>query len=114
MQKYLAKVRDALVGLSKFEIRHIPMEENARADLLSKLASTKKTLNYHSLVEEVIPYPSLTLQVQEADWRTPLIDYIERGITPKMIKSRRGLLKKQRDSQWLKATCSGRESRSHF
>jgi ribonuclease HI len=26
MQKYLAKVRDALVGLSKFEIRHIPRE----------------------------------------------------------------------------------------
>jgi ribonuclease HI len=82
MQKYLAKVRDALVGFSKFEIRHIPREENARANLLSKLASTKKTSNYHSVVEEVIPYPSLTLQVQEADWRTPLIDYIERGITP--------------------------------
>jgi hypothetical protein len=32
-------------------------------------------------VEEVIPYPSLTLQVQEADWRTPLIDYIKRGVT---------------------------------
>ena len=45
MQKYLAKVRDALVGFSKFEIRHIPREENARADLLSKLASTKKTSN---------------------------------------------------------------------
>jgi hypothetical protein len=63
MQKYLAKVRDALVGLSKFEIRHIPREENVRADLLSKLACTKKVSNYHSVVEEVIPYPSLTLQV---------------------------------------------------
>jgi ribonuclease HI len=31
MKKYLAKVRDALVGLSKFEIRHIPREENTRA-----------------------------------------------------------------------------------
>jgi hypothetical protein len=54
-----------------------------RADLLSKLASTKKASNYHSVVEEVIPYPSLTLSVQEADRRAPLIDYIERGITPK-------------------------------
>jgi hypothetical protein len=45
MQKYLAKVRVALVGLSKFEIRHIPREENAREDLLSKLASTKKASN---------------------------------------------------------------------
>jgi hypothetical protein len=81
MQKYRAKVRDALVGLSKFEIRHIPTEEKACANLLSKLARTKKASNYHSVVEEVIPYPSLTLQVQEADWRTPLIDYIERGVT---------------------------------
>ena len=63
MQKYLAKVRDALVGLSKFEIKHIPREENARAYLLSKLASTKKASNYHSVVEEVLPYPCLTLQV---------------------------------------------------
>jgi hypothetical protein len=89
MQKYLAKVRDALVGLSKFEIRHIPREENARADLLSKLANTKKASNYHSMVEEVIPYPSLTLQVQESDWRTPLVDYIERGSHPRMIKNPR-------------------------
>jgi hypothetical protein len=94
MQKYLAKVRDALVGLYKFEIRHIPREENARADLLSKLASTKKTSNYHSVVEEVIPYPSLTLQVQEMDWRTPLIDYIERGITPEDDKESKKVIKK--------------------
>jgi ribonuclease HI len=60
MQKYLAKVRDALVGQSKFEIRHIPREENARADLHSKLARSKKASNYHLVVEEVIPYPSLT------------------------------------------------------
>jgi hypothetical protein len=63
MQKYLPKVRDALLGLSKFEIRYILKEENALADILSKLTSTKKTSNYHSVVEEVIPYPSLTLQV---------------------------------------------------
>jgi hypothetical protein len=61
MQKYLAKVRDALVGLSKFEIRYILREENAQADLFSKLASTKKASYYHFVVEEVIPYPSLTL-----------------------------------------------------
>jgi hypothetical protein len=74
--------RRCSIGLSKFEIRHIPREENAWADLLSKLASTQKTSNYHSVVEEVIPCPSFTLQVQEADWRTPLINYIERGVTP--------------------------------
>ena len=95
MQKYLAKVRDALMGFSKFEIRYIPREENARADILSKLASTKKTSNYHSVVEEVIPYPSLALQGQEADWRTRLVDYIERGITPEDAKESKMIIKKK-------------------
>ena len=94
MQKYLAKVQDALVGLSKFEIGHIPREENARADLLYKLASTKKASNYHSVVEEVIPYPSITLHVQEAEWRTPLIDYIEGGVTPEDDKESKQLVRK--------------------
>jgi hypothetical protein len=94
MPKYLAKVRDALVGLSKFEIRHILRKENGQADLLFKLASTKKASNYHSVVEEVIPHPSLTLQVQEADWRTPLIDYIDRGITPEGKKESKQMIKK--------------------
>jgi ribonuclease HI len=30
MQKYLPKVRDALLGLCKFEIRHIPSEEDIK------------------------------------------------------------------------------------
>jgi hypothetical protein len=71
MQKYVAKVRESLVGMNKFEIKHIPRDENARADLLLKLASTKKASNYHSLVEEVLPSPSLTLQVEKTDWRNP-------------------------------------------
>jgi hypothetical protein len=94
MQKYLVKVRDALVGLSKFEIKHIPREENTRADLLSKLASTKKASNYHSMIEEVLPYPSLTLQVLVADRRTPLIDYIERGVMPEDDKEAKHIVKK--------------------
>ena len=64
-----------------------PQGKNARADLLSKLASTKKASNYHSVVEEVIPYPSLTLQVRQDDWRTPLVDYTMGGSRLKMIKS---------------------------
>jgi hypothetical protein len=93
MQKYLAKVRDALVGLSKFEIIHIQREENARADLFSKLTSTKKASKYHSVVEKVICYRSFTLQVQEAKWRAPLIDYIKRGITPEGDKESKQIIK---------------------
>jgi ribonuclease HI len=71
MQKYLTKVRDSLVGLSKFEIKHISREQNARADLLSILASTKKASNYHYVIEEAHPSPSLTLEVGKIDWRAP-------------------------------------------
>jgi ribonuclease HI len=41
LQRYLAKVKESLLGLSNFEIKHIPREENSRAKLLSKLVSTK-------------------------------------------------------------------------
>jgi hypothetical protein len=64
----------------KFEIKHIPREENSSANLLSKLESTKKSSNYHSMVEEVVPAPSLTLQVESTNWRAPLIDYISKGV----------------------------------
>jgi ribonuclease HI len=55
MQVYLALVRESLVRFSKFEIKHVPRSENSRANLLSKLASTKSASTLHSVVEEVIP-----------------------------------------------------------
>jgi hypothetical protein len=48
------------------------------------------------MVEEVLPYPSLTLQVLEVDWRTPLVDYIEMGITPEDDKESKKVIKKAR------------------
>jgi ribonuclease HI len=67
LQRYLAKVKESLLGLSKFEIKHIPREENSRADLLSKLASTKSSLTLKSVVEEVLPFPCAILQVENED-----------------------------------------------
>jgi hypothetical protein len=63
-------------------------------DLLPKLASTKKASNYHSVIEEVLPSPSLALQVENPDWRTPLIDYISRGVVPDDEKEARQLIRK--------------------
>jgi hypothetical protein len=46
------------------------------------------------VVEEVLPMPSLTLQVEEADWRTPLIDYIARGTLHEDEKGAKQFLRK--------------------
>jgi ribonuclease HI len=67
MQKYLALVKESLLGLSKFEINHVPRSKNSRADLLSKLASTKSTSALHSVVEEVIPTPGAILHIDDKD-----------------------------------------------
>jgi hypothetical protein len=64
LQRYLAKVKESLLGLSKFEIKHIPREENSRADLLSNLASTKSPSTL-KLVVEVLPFPCAILQMPE-------------------------------------------------
>ncbi|KAL4306312.1 hypothetical protein AHAS_Ahas16G0165700 [Arachis hypogaea] len=41
MKNYLDKTKEQLRQLGEYEVRHIPREQNARADTLSKLASTK-------------------------------------------------------------------------
>jgi hypothetical protein len=78
----LAKVKEGLAELSKFEIKHIPREKNSKADLLSKLSSIKSSLTLKSVVEEVIMLPCVVLQVEVDDWRTPLKEYIMKGILP--------------------------------
>jgi ribonuclease HI len=64
MQKYIALVKESLLG---FEIKYVPRSENSRADLLSKLASTKSASALHSVVEEVIPTPSAILHIDDED-----------------------------------------------
>jgi len=41
LQKYLATVKERIINFDLVEIMHIPREKNTRADVFSKLASTK-------------------------------------------------------------------------
>ena len=50
LQKYLAKVKDLMMRLNTPEIWHVLREENIRADILYKLASTKPRGNNQSLI----------------------------------------------------------------
>ena len=41
LQKYLTKARELIEGFDDLEVQHVPREENVKADILSKLASSK-------------------------------------------------------------------------
>jgi len=52
--KYLSKVRNLAEKFKFFEAIYIPKEQNSRADLLAKLASTKRPSNNRTLTQEVV------------------------------------------------------------
>ena len=58
LQKYLMKVKELIKEFFDIEFRLVPREE--RADVLSKLASTKLGGNNQSLIQETLKFPSIT------------------------------------------------------
>ncbi|XP_057452673.1 uncharacterized protein LOC130744516 [Lotus japonicus] len=59
LAKYLTKAQNLMKQVEKVQINHVPREENTRADILSKLASTKKPGNNKSVIQEVLNSPSV-------------------------------------------------------
>ncbi|XP_019455179.1 PREDICTED: uncharacterized protein LOC109356308 [Lupinus angustifolius] len=57
--KYLLKVKELMADFDEATIQHVPRESNARADILSKLASTKCLRNNRSVVQGTIYHPSV-------------------------------------------------------
>ncbi|XP_052198251.1 uncharacterized protein LOC127805529 [Diospyros lotus] len=67
--RYLHKVRTLGKSFDYFQIEYIPREQNARANLLSKLASTKKPGNNQSVIQKALDLPTVDLpniQIVEA------------------------------------------------
>ncbi|XP_057734463.1 uncharacterized protein LOC130949870 [Arachis stenosperma] len=89
LQQYLAKVNKLKEEFNHVTIRHVPRERNARADLISKLASTKPRHGNKSLIQEVIKSPSisttasayLTLSYQ-GSWTYPILQYLLKRTLP--------------------------------
>ncbi|GAU35844.1 hypothetical protein TSUD_63330 [Trifolium subterraneum] len=76
--KYLEQVRSLAKHFNTFELIYVPREQNARADLLSKLASTKKPGNNRTVIQETVAKPStgdlaVWMVTRNDDWRTPII-----------------------------------------
>ncbi|GAU40680.1 hypothetical protein TSUD_88260 [Trifolium subterraneum] len=85
--KYLEQVRSLAKHFNTFELIYVPREQNARADLLSKLASTKKPGNNRTVIQETVAKPStgdleVRMVTRNDDWRTPIIQYLENEKLP--------------------------------
>ncbi|KAI9084367.1 hypothetical protein K1719_033709 [Acacia pycnantha] len=87
MAKYLSKVKKIQAEFEVVKVTHIPRGENVRADILSKLASTKGTTNHRTVIQQKVEEPTCVMVISDAtDWRKPLEDYIERGIVPSELR----------------------------
>jgi len=58
LQKYHNMTKRLSLQFEEFNIVHIPRCDNARAEILSKLASTRKTGQHRTLIQEVLNTPS--------------------------------------------------------
>ncbi|KAL0444252.1 UNVERIFIED_CONTAM: hypothetical protein Slati_2147900 [Sesamum latifolium] len=85
MIQYLQQIADLKTKFHHFQIIQIPREENAKADSLSKLASSLEDCG-----QDTSPYiislrpgpPGCPAYNHGEDWRTPIIKWIEEGLLP--------------------------------
>ncbi|KAL0393434.1 UNVERIFIED_CONTAM: hypothetical protein Slati_4309600 [Sesamum latifolium] len=81
MIQYLQQIADLKTKFHHFQIIQIPREENAKADSLSKLASSLEDCRTRHIT---IHYPLAVQPITMGeDWRTPIIKWIEEGLLPK-------------------------------
>ncbi|GAU45897.1 hypothetical protein TSUD_24990 [Trifolium subterraneum] len=73
------------------EVKHVPREHNARADVLSKLASTRhKKAGNQSLIQETLTKPSIEKTVEvmhvcaidEQSWMSPVYNFLKSNTLP--------------------------------
>ena len=85
--KYLTQVQNLCLKFLQVKFEHVPRERNARANLLAKLASTKKSGNNKTVIQETISRPSINLvrihNVETSEtWMQPLMDFMIREVRP--------------------------------
>ncbi|GAU50142.1 hypothetical protein TSUD_281220 [Trifolium subterraneum] len=91
LSEYLALVKERLTKFDSVEIQHVPREHNKRADILSKLASTKRKNGNKSVIQEILSHPSIQKPTRVLDinaigdancWMTPVYNYLAHGTLP--------------------------------
>ncbi|XP_072084544.1 uncharacterized protein [Arachis hypogaea] len=93
LQKYLEKVRELTREFQEVTVQHVPRERNIRADLLSKLASTKPGAGNRSLIQGMVKEPTVALHLAESSpsWLDPITNFLELGKLPDDEKASRTL-----------------------
>ncbi|XP_072084676.1 uncharacterized protein [Arachis hypogaea] len=94
LQKYLERVKELSKQFEEVAIQHVSRERNTRADLLSKLASTKPGAGNWSLIQGLVKEPAVALHLTKTNpsWMDPITDFLENGKLPddqKMVKALR-------------------------
>ncbi|CAJ2665934.1 unnamed protein product [Trifolium pratense] len=91
LSEYLVLVKEKITKFNSVEILHVPREHNKRADILSKLASTKRKGGNKSVIQEILPRPSIEKPNKVVDinvigdkdcWMTPVYNFLEHGTLP--------------------------------
>ncbi|XP_058765215.1 uncharacterized protein LOC131638669 [Vicia villosa] len=89
--EYLTLVKDKMNKFAKAEVKHIPREHNSRADVLSKLASTRKKGGNKSVIQEILSKPSIDKSAQTLPvlaigddhcWMTPVYNFLTKDELP--------------------------------
>lgn len=88
--KYLHKVRSLSSHFKSFEVKYVSNKQNFRADLLSKLSTTKTARCNRTVLQETLVAPNIkadkiyTLQVSpDLSWRCLIPCYMQKDELPK-------------------------------
>jgi len=92
LQQYVQLVLEKMKEFETIEVIHVPREHNTRADILSKLASTRTANRNKTVIQEVLNEPSIQRQKSQPpdinaiigmeDWRAPITRYLCSGEFP--------------------------------
>ncbi|KAL0413484.1 UNVERIFIED_CONTAM: hypothetical protein Sradi_1550100 [Sesamum radiatum] len=84
--RHLLAYSDSHLVVKQVKVIEIPSEENAKADCLSRLTSTLEDSRTRHIIIQYLPDPKAALAIQAIsspiDWRTPIIEWLERGNLP--------------------------------
>lgn len=97
--RYLNLVRALVPSFEEFNLVHVPRKQNARAYLLSKLASTRKSGNNKSVIQETLNRSSIETEEvfflhEECDSSMgPIIYYLQHDTVPSDRDAAKKLIK---------------------
>lgn len=89
--RYLVNVKLLMSRFVRVDIEHVPREQNTRADVLAKVASTRRPGNNKSIVQETLAGPNVdTIPIMVIDdlpdsWMDPILKVLQKEIDMEAI-----------------------------